>query len=324
MKRVIVTGGSGFIGTTAVEYLLSQNYSVLNIDIDPPKIDKHKSYWKNVDIRNKELLEKEIIEFNPTHILHLAANLGMDVKEIEFFSANTDGVQNLLDIGRKITDLQQIVFTSSLLVCKNGYIPKDDTDYCPPNLYGESKMIGEQLVRDTKNPNFSWSIVRPTSIWGPWFAYSYRTFFQTIKKGYYFHLGNTKITKPNSFVGNTVFMMTKILFAPENEVNQKTFYLADYPSFTTKEWANTIQRKMGGKPIRTLPIWSLRIVGYVGDLLKKFGFESFPLTSFRLSNMLTGGSYPIENTINVCGNLPYSLDDGVTKTINWMKEIKDI
>jgi hypothetical protein len=118
--------------------------------------------------------------------------------------------------------------------------------------------------------------------------------------------------------------MIKILFGSAEEVNQKTFYLADYPSFTTKQWADTIQEKMGGKPIRTLPIWVLRIIGYGGDILKVFGYENFPLTSFRLANMMTGGFYPIENTINVCGELPYSLNDGVEQTINWMKEVKDI
>ena len=179
------------------------------------------------------------------------------------------------------------------------------------------------MVRDIKTDTFNWSIVRPSSIWGPWFKYSYKVFFKTIYKGYYFHIGKRVIIKPNSFVGNTVYMMTCILFGKE-EVNQKTFYIADYPFITTREWADMIQFKLGTKKIRTLPVWLLRIIGYAGDILKVFGYEDPPFSSFRLKNMLTGGIYPLDNTKALCGTLPYTLEEGAAQTIAWMKEAGDI
>ena len=51
----------------------------------------------------------------------------------------------------------------------------------PPNLYGESKVIGEKLVQESEI-NCDWVIVRPTSIWGPWFEHS-SDFFKVIDRG---------------------------------------------------------------------------------------------------------------------------------------------
>jgi len=96
------------------------------------------------------------------------------------------------------------------------------------------------------------------------------------------------------------------------------FYIADYPWYSTRMWANTIQKTLNSKPIKTAPLWLLRIIGYIGDVIKKV-FRIDPLlTTFRLHNMLTGGVYPMQNTKDVCGNLPYDLNKSVYETAKWM------
>lgn len=322
--RIIITGGSGFIGSCAVDYAIAQKYNILNFDLKPPNKKEHEKYWKRIDIRNREAFEKAVFSFNPTHILHLAAKTGMDIKDIRELSANTDGVQYLIDIARGLPDLKNIVFTSSLLVCRNGYIPKSETDYCPPNLYGESKMLGELAVRQAGKLPYSWTIVRPTSVWGPWFEHSYKTFFKMINKGFYFHPGRQDIVKPIIYVGNAVYMMFKMLLDDSGEIGGKTYYLADYPVYTVREWADTIQREMGKAKIKTVPLPILRMVALIGDGLKFAGWSDPPLTSFRLSNMLTGGLYPTEKTQAFVSNLPYSLEDGVRQTVRWMRSQGEI
>ena len=322
--NLLVTGGSGFIGTNVVDYLISKQIKFINFDILPPKKKNHEKFWRNVDIRDFQKLNTEMISFKPTHILHLAAALGMDIKDINFFSANTDGVENIINCAENILSIEHIVFTSSLLVCRNGYIPKDDFEYCPPNLYGKSKMIGEKLVRKIKSTHYSWSIVRPTSVWGPWFAYSYKKFFKAIDRGYYMHTGRSEIIKPKTFVGNTAYMMLTMLFESKANVSGKTFYLSDYPDCSTREWANIIQKILSAREIKTVPMWLMKLVGWIGDILKFLGYEDPPLTSFRLKNMRTGVPYPVENTKKVCGQLPYSLNKGVKLTADWLFEINEI
>ena len=53
MNKILITGGSGFIGTNLIEYLLKNGqYRILNIDILKPKISSHKKYWIKVDLRD--------------------------------------------------------------------------------------------------------------------------------------------------------------------------------------------------------------------------------------------------------------------------------
>lgn len=322
--RILITGGSGFIGTSAVDYAIDRNYSFLNCDRKPPNKKEHENYWQQIDIRNRGEFENALFSFNPTHILHLAAKTGMDIKDIGELSANTDGVQYLIDIARVLPDLKKIVFTSSLLVCRNGYIPKSETDYCPPNLYGESKVLGEWAVRQAEDLPYSWTIVRPTSVWGSWFEHSYKTFFKMIDKCLYFHPGRQDILKPIIYVGNAVYIMFKMLLDDSDETDGETYYLADYPVYTVREWADTIQREMGKAKIKTVPLSILRVVALLGDGLKSVGWSDPPLTSFRLSNMLTGGLYPTEKTKDFVGKLPYSLEDGVRQTVRWMRSQGEI
>ena len=317
--NLLITGGSGFIGTNAMEWALNQSYNVLNFDIQQPKNADHLSFWKNVDIRDKISFGDALEKFKPSYILHLASMTGMDIQDISFLDANTVGIENLINICRNVESVKRIVFTSSLLVCENGYIPKSDTDYCPPNLYGESKMSGEKLVRSA-NLHCEWAIVRPTSIWGPWFDYSYKAFFKTIDRNKYMHIGKEEFQKPASFVGNTTYMLMKILLNDDPEISEKTFYLADYPWYSTKEWANTIQRTLNSKSINTAPLWILRFVAVIGSGIKKLFNYDPPLTSFRLNNMLTGGVYPVENTMRVVGKLPFNLEEAVFITAQWMFE----
>ena len=71
--------------------------------------------------------------------------------------------------------------------------------------------------------------------------------------------------------------------------------------------------------IKTAPLWLLRIIAKFGDILVLFKIAS-PLTSFRLSNMLTGGQYPLDNTKKICGDLPFDLNESVYRTAEWMYE----
>jgi len=322
--RILITGSSGFIGTSAADYAIDRHYNFLNCDLKPPNKNDHEKYWQQIDIRKRGEFEKALISFNPTHILHLAAKTGMDIKDIGELSANTEGVLYLIDIARGLPDLKKIVFTSSLLVCRNGYIPQNDTDYCPPNLYGESKVLGELTVRQAANLPYSWTIVRPTSVWGPWFEHSYKTFFKMIDKGFYFHQGRWDIVKPIVYVGNAVYMMFKLLLDDSGETGGKTYYLADYPVYTVREWADSIQRELGKSKIKTVPLPILRVVALMGDGLKFAGWSDPPLTSFRLNNMFTGGLYPTEKTQAFVGDLPYSLEDGVRQTVKWMRTQSEI
>jgi nucleoside-diphosphate-sugar epimerase len=318
-KRILITGGSGFIGTTLVSQATQAGFSVVNIDIRKPRLLDHEEYWQSCDIRDFKSLEKIIFCERPDYLINLAADLGMQDAPLDFFNTNTVGVENLVEIVNKASFIKRSLYASSLLVCRNGYIPSSFDDYCPPNVYGQSKVLGEKIIKD-RSSSKNWIIVRPTSVWGPWFAHSYLKFFKAVELGLYLQPGSGELIKPICFVGNASFMILKLLVASQNDVLGRYFYLADYPERTTKEWSDAIRREVGRKgSAPSLPVCLFKIPALLGDLAQILGINDPIFSSFRLKNMLTGAKYPVDDIKRIAGELPFDLDAGVKTTVNWIR-----
>ena len=319
--RVIVTGGSGFIGTNLIEHHLAKGDEVLNIDIASPRNKAHTAYWQKIDLLDVARLKKTIHEFKPDMILHMAARTDLDGSALSDYSANTVGVENLIAAIEGLGSLRRVVFASSRLVCRIGYQPSGEEDYCPTTAYGESKVLGEQIVRAASGRiPCPWIIVRPTSIWGPWFDIPYKTFFLTIAKRRYFHPGKVRILKSFGFVGNTIYQLQRLLDADAGAVTGHTTYLADYPPIDVAEMANTIQHTLGVPKIKSIDIPFLKVAALAGDAMKAFGWRHPPLTSFRLQNLLTPMEHDLAFLQATVGPLPYSMPQGVKLTVDWLRQ----
>lgn len=319
--RVIVTGGSGFIGTNLIEHYRVKGDEVLNIDIASPRNKAHTAYWQRIDLLDAARLKKTIHEFKPDMILHMAARTDLDGSALSDYSANTQGVENLIAAIEGLDSLQRVVFASSRLVCRIGYQPSGEEDYCPTTAYGESKVLGEQIVRAASGRiSCPWIIVRPTSIWGPWFDIPYKTFFLTIAKRRYFHPGKAQILKSFGFVGNSIYQLQRLLDADAATVTGHTSYLADYPPINVAEMANTIQHTLGIPKIKSIDVPFLKLAAFVGDAMKAFGWRNPPLTSFRLQNLLTPMEHDLTFLQTTVGPLPYSMPQGVKLTVDWLRQ----
>lgn len=319
MKKILITGGSGFIGTNLVESLFDKDIQTLSIDIKHPQNTVHNKVFKQVDICRKSDFKLVVNDFKPTHIVHLAARTDLDGKTINDYQANTIGVQNLVDLVADSTTIKRAIFTSSKFVCVNGHIPQSDDDYCPDTVYGESKVEGERIVKVGTKMKCNWCIVRPTSIWGPWFDVPYKGFFQAIAKGRYFNLGQADPPKSFGYVGNSIYMIEKLLEVPDSQIYQKTFYISDYEGYTIKEWANAISLNLHNKDVATIPDPIPRLAAWCGDFLKMIGIRNPPITSYRLHNMRCNTSLPLEPSKKITGELPYKMEQGVKLTLDWMR-----
>ena len=318
MKKFLVTGGSGFIGTNFVDALLKEGVSVLNLDASKPPKAEHTSCWKKVDILDYNLLESEMTRFDPDIIVHFAAVTDLIGTTPEYYRANTRGTQNVINIAKKLTNLKKVIFTSSMYVCRPGYIPKDYDDFNAHTAYGESKVVGEKLVKSITDSKYEWVIIRPTSIWGPWFGTPYIDFFNIVYKGRYFDFGGT-CTKTYGFVDNAVFQIRKLI--ETDNIHGKTFYIGDLPPTQISEWANEISLEMGKGPIRKIPFFVMRVAALVGDVLTRLKVK-FPITSFRLNNMITNNILPLKDAHELTGPPPVSRIEGVKKTIAWLIDHK--
>ena len=323
--RILVTGGSGFIGTNYIELLLKTGQAeFVNLDKRPPRNIAHTNFWQECDLLDASRLNKIITDFSPTHVVHLAAKTGLDESRLDAFAANMEGVENLLCALEVVSSVERVIFTSSLLVCRMGYVPKHDTDYHPTTLYGQSKVRGEQIVRASENLPYAWTIIRPISIWGPWGEEPYKNFFKAIAQGWYFHIGSGHYQRSLGFVGNTVHQIHQILMAPREKIHGKTMYVADEQPADLYDMANTIQRTLGARNIFHVPFWIARLIAKVGDGCKAAGWHNAPLSSFRLNNILTEYVFDMRPIMEISAPLPYNLETGVELTIQWLREVGEI
>ncbi|RZK44517.1 MAG: NAD(P)-dependent oxidoreductase [Hymenobacter sp.] len=318
MKKVLVTGGSGFIGTNLVAGLLEEKYEVLNVDKIAPRDKNQHPYWTQADILDYAKLENIFKDFSPDIIVHLAAVTDLDGKTAEYYKANTEGTTNIVKIAAALPTLRRVLFTSSMYVCQPGYIPRDYDDYKPHTPYGQSKVDGELLVKRSPKQQYDWVIIRPTSIWGPWFGIPYIDFFKVVYQGQYYDFGST-CTKTYGYVENAVYQLKKLIEA--TGVHGKTFYIGDQPPIPIAEWANEISAAMGKGTIKKIPYFAIKIAALAGDVLTNLGVN-FPMTSFRLANMQTDNILPLEPLYAIVGPVPVNRLKGVEHTINWLREHK--
>ena len=318
-RRVLVTGGSGFIGTNLVAAFARDGHTVLSLDIAPPRNASHAPNWKSIDIMDRGALHGVFESFRPELVVHLAARADLETRNLAGYATNIQGVSNLIDAIIDTGSVERTFFASSRLVFDLGYEPNDDRDYHASTLYGQSKAHGEELVRNAPVELGTWSILRPTGIWGPWFGVPYADFFKTIERGLYVHPGQREVYKAYGYVENTVYQIQRLATVARSMVHAQTFWVADYPPLLVREWAILIQEALGAGRIRSVPVPPLKLFALVGDALQRAGVGRAPLTSFRLNNMVSDMLYDTGPLEALVGPLPYSLTEGVNRTVDWIR-----
>ena len=319
--KIIVTGGSGFIGTNLIQRLINDKIDVLNIDKNPPRNVSHTLVWLKGDICNFEFLEKTFSEFQPEIVIHLAARTDLDGRSLTDYSANVEGLNNLIECCNLSKTTKRVLFTSSMLVCRLGYQPKNDEDYCPATIYGESKVLGERLVREKIRSDLDWVLLRPTSLWGPWFDVPYRSFFDAVRSGMFIMPRKYEVWRSYGFILNSIEQILALIYTNDNKAMYRVHYLADYQPIELYEWSKEIIRVSKKGRVYKAPFIFLKSLALFGDLLQILGFKSPPLTSFRLNNMLTNAIYNLDSWHNLCNEQKYNMKEGVALTVDWLENV---
>lgn len=171
---ILVTGGTGYIGSHTVVELLNLNREVVVLDnfvnSSPDVIGKIKAItgkefkFYEVDLLDKEKLEKVFEENNITEVIHFAGlkAVGESVgKPLEYYSNNITGTITLLDVMRR-HNCKKIIFSSSATVYGDQGVPKyvetmkrGETT----NPYGTTKAMLEKILEDLYVADKEWGIV---------------------------------------------------------------------------------------------------------------------------------------------------------------------
>ena len=183
MKKVIVTGGLGFIGSNLIDLLIKKNFFVINIDkatyssshYNVKEFKNSKKYkFVKLDIKNKKL--KDIfIKYKPDGIFNLAAETHVD-RSIDnpdsFIQSNIVGVYNLLESFKKFSKLNK----SKLIHISTDEVYGDilsgrsseEYPYKPSSPYAASKAASDHLVSSyVRTYNLNAVITNCSNNYGP-------------------------------------------------------------------------------------------------------------------------------------------------------------
>lgn len=180
MHKILITGGSGFLGSNLVNYLSAKKYVIYASDnnfrgLESNLKKKSNIVFKKIDIRNKSKLEKVVSKVDT--IIHLAFINGTNYfyeKPNLVLDVGIKGTMNVIELANKFKNVKNFLFASSSEVYQTPKsIPTDEMTECkvpdvknPRYSYGASKLIGEIMTLHLLNDNIRKIIFRPHNIYG--------------------------------------------------------------------------------------------------------------------------------------------------------------
>jgi len=178
-KKILITGGAGFIGSHLCERYTSKGCTVVCLDsflngslsnIRPLLNHKNFKLIKG-DVRDFGLLEK-IVSSEVDTVIHLAAQIHVDrsiIEPSETFETNVLGTLNILELSRRY-DVEKIIYASSSEVYGSSqYVPMDEKHPLdPPHPYGASKLAADRMCHaHIRTYGTNISIARLFNTFGP-------------------------------------------------------------------------------------------------------------------------------------------------------------
>jgi UDP-glucose 4-epimerase len=160
--RILITGSSGLVGTALARALSARAVNVVRLDIR----DQGEAHG---DVRDRDQLRKALA--NVSGVVHLAAVsrvLWGERDPERCWMTNVSGLRNVLKLARESFPSPWVIFASSREVYgQPDRLPvAEDSPLCPVNIYGQSKVAGEQLVSDAQLAGVRACTIRLSNVYG--------------------------------------------------------------------------------------------------------------------------------------------------------------
>ncbi|REE01631.1 NAD-dependent epimerase/dehydratase family protein [Marinoscillum furvescens] len=317
--KILITGGSGFIGTNFHEYLLDNypNVSIVNVDTANPKQKFKNSIWEKCDILDYGSLQLVFSKHHPDCVIHLAAETSCEPHlKLEDYAVNIQGSENVFKAASKTSSTKSLIHTSTQFVNQTDFPLNNFFEYKPHTIYGESKVESEKNLI-SGNYNFKWLIIRPTNVWGKWHLRYPSEFWRVLYEGKYIHPNKKGVIRSYGYVMN---ICNQVMHFIEHidRLDKEVFYVGDEPILLF-DWVNEFSNKLCGRDVRTVNTSVVYGLALCGDVLSSLGIK-FPITSSRFRSMTTSNPAPMGKTVNEVGEKMIDWKEGIEITSKWLKD----
>lgn len=314
--RVVIVGGSGFVGTRLITLLKETGrYDLLNVDI--AESQTHPDITQKGDVRRLfDMLEA--FRGVDTVIL-LAAQHRDDVRPTSlYYETNVNGMRNVLKAMSQQNVRRLIFFSSVAVYGLNKPHPDEDADPDPANEYGRSKWQAEKVLRQWhgRHPEKSVTVVRPTVIFGEGNRGNVYNLLRQIQSGRFMMVGNGKNPKSMVYVGNVAAFVRHIL--QKDEPGHRIYNYADKPDYDMNALVRLTGETLGKHiPSMHVPQWLGMLGGCCFDVLGFITRHRFAISAQRVRKFCAVTQFPADRAQATGFAPPFTIDEGLRRTLHF-------
>lgn len=278
-NNILITGGSGFIGSYLSKELTKCGFNVTILD----KISKNINNLPSIqaDIRNYNELEKINKSFDL--VIHLAAEHQDNIQPTsKYYDINVEGTKNILKFCN-LNNIKNFIFFSTQAVYGDDKEKYTETDIPKPsNHYGKSKYLAEKLLLDWKKDDYKLAIIRPSAVFGDGSIGNFSRLINQIKSNKFIMIGDGSNIKSVCYVKNLIEYVKHCMKLLESRDLLITNY-ADKPDIQINNLVDLIRSIINSKPSKIKISYSIAmLIGYIFDFLGFIRLKPMNITSLRI------------------------------------------
>lgn len=296
--RVLVTGGSGFVGRALLEQLSAEGHAVR-------ALVRSEAARRSVERRGAQAVYGDITEQGVVsaacegvdHVVHLAAHVRDAGPRRVFYEVNVEGTRSVLAAARRAGARRFVhVSTEAVLLDGSPLIDVDETRPIPATPIGPyawSKALAEQLVGAAARPGFTSVVLRPRLIWGKGDTTLVPRLLAAVRGGTFAWIDGGAALTSTCHVRN---VCAGIACALREDAPGGVYFLSDGEPVSFRSFLEGMLRAHGVKPpTRSVPRWlALALAGVSEFAYARLGrSRSPPLT--RTAVLLMGQQMTIND-----------------------------